>query len=67
MLTCELAVEVDHQRVVLPVESGEEVKEAEKTNLRRTEEKDDQYHLQPKPEDGDTESGRVCETGTSEG
>lgn len=41
MLTCELAVQVDHQRVVLPVESGEQMKEAKKANLRGAEEKDD--------------------------
>lgn len=56
--TCEFAVEVDHQRVVLPVESGEQTKEAEETNLRRAEGKDDQHHLHPKSEDGETETGK---------
>ncbi len=38
MLACELVVEVDHQRVVPPVKGGQQMKETEEADLRRTEE-----------------------------
>ena len=38
VLACELAVQVDYQRVVPPVKGGEQMKEAKEADLRRTEE-----------------------------
>lgn len=34
-LTCEFPIEVDYQRIVFPVKSGEQMKEAKEPHLRR--------------------------------
>lgn len=60
--TCELAVEVHHQRAVPPIEGGEQVKEPEEPNLRRTErQREGRKETEKERQKGKEKAARECE------